>query len=127
MKARDWLRAKAQQRSMPASWEPNETQEVTLTVDNRSGAYTTPNDLQRVAPLVVAALDGRTVAAAPDEPQPPTGFIRIERALTKADAEQIRQQSRVAIASVPSWNSRCDCWPQYIDCCCKQRRHAKQQ
>lgn len=28
---------------------------------------------------------------------------------------------------VPSWSSRCDCWPQYIDCCCDVRKHAQRQ
>jgi len=122
MKARDWLRAKAQQRSMPASWEPDETQEVTLTVDNRSGAYTTPD----APPVGIPTRHVLPPPAAKDDPVP-SGFIRIDCALTEADAEQVRQQFQALITSKPSWSSRCDCWPQYIDCCCKQRRHAKQQ
>jgi hypothetical protein len=77
--------------------------EVTLTIDNRDGAYTTPAE-----PV-------------------PTGFIRTDHTLTEDQAERIRQRFEAVIARVPSRNSNCDCWPQYIYCCCDVRKRRKQQ
>jgi len=64
--------------------------------------------------------------AARDEPAP-TGFIRIDHTLTDVEAEQVRQRFQTALTRKPSADSSCDCWPQYIDCCCDVRKHTQRQ
>lgn len=126
MKPLDWLRTKTQQRKptggivrikdtppivLPTSPLAPTPAEVSLTIDNRQGTFTTPGE----AALVM-----------------PTFAVQIDCELTKAEAEQIRQRFQTALkpripasARMPSADSNCDCWPQYIDCCCDVRKHAQ--
>ena len=105
MKGLDWLRAKTRQQRKPAlQWEPDNTRQTTLVVDNRSGAYTPPADLQRVAPLVVAAMEEREVEA-------PIGISLREP--TRAEIERTRQRFETAIGPTAL---RCPCGVIYSRC-----------
>jgi len=112
----------------PLEWLRQRTTAAVRITDARPAA-TTQAEVQRVAPLVVTAIDNQQAAIAVTGELIPTGFIRIDRTLTDTEAEQVRQRFKAALkpepyTSVPSWSSRCDCWPHYIDCCCYQRKRA---
>lgn len=62
---------------------------VTLTIDNRDSRYTTP-----------------------------TGFVRVDRALTEDEVEQLRQRFQILPRAKPSWGEpmRCPCGVIYSRC-----------
>jgi len=114
VKPLDWLRAKVA---------------AAVRIDPGSLGDLTEQDVEQIMQPMVSALENlRPDFEAYREGQA-TFVLDVDFGLqepTQAAFEQVRQALQVVArpSASPSWSSRCDCWPHYIDCCCYQRKRA---